>query len=134
MNNGQTTQKFCGILNTGFSMDHHFQDSFKYNSWGIGAAKSKKEIEVIIFISKEPLQEGETMDLEIAFTLYTGKSRFYCFVAQSVLRNTKEISRLQYYHTIIIFSLMVICTIEYFNCLLTEDKNKRTFSLLKRET
>lgn len=53
-------------------MDHRFQDTYRYNSWGIGAAKSKKEIEVTIFISKEPLQEDETMDLEIVFTLYNG--------------------------------------------------------------
>lgn len=79
LSNGQTTQKFCGILNTGFSMDHRFQDIGRYNSWGMGAAKSRKEIEVVIFISKEPLQEGETMDLEIAFTLYTGTNLFFFF-------------------------------------------------------
>lgn len=70
---GQTTQKYCGILSTSYSMAGQFQESIRFDSWGMGAAKSRKEIEVIIFISKEPLLEGETMDLEIAFTLYTGE-------------------------------------------------------------
>lgn len=70
-------------------MDHRFQESPTYDSWGLGAAKSKEEIEVIIFISKEPLQDGETMDLEIVFTLYTGEvkekeiSRLLTIAAQS---------------------------------------------------
>lgn len=58
-------------------MDRRFQESYRYNSWGVGAAASQNEMEVIIFISKEPLQDGETMDLEIAFTLYTGE---YCVI------------------------------------------------------
>lgn len=74
LNNGETTQKYCGILSTSYSMAGQFQESTnKYRNWGMGAAKSKKEIEVIVFIAKEPLQEGETMDLKIAFTLYTGE-------------------------------------------------------------
>lgn len=94
LSNGQTTQKFCGILNTAFSMDHRFQDPFHYSANGIGTAKSQKDLEVIIFISKEPLQEGETMNLEIAFTLYTGKGagcqEYFSLCCAIGSANTKE--------------------------------------------
>lgn len=100
LSNGKRTQKYCGIVTTGYSMDRRFEDSSRYNSWGLGAVKSEKEVEVFIFISKEPLQEGESVELEIAFTFYAGESL--------LLLRDNEISRLQYCDTMDFFAVHVI--------------------------
>lgn len=78
LSNGQITQKYCGIVTTGFSLDRRFQDSYRDNMWGmgLGAVKSKGAVEVMIFIDKEPLEEDESMELVMVFTLYTGERNF----------------------------------------------------------
>lgn len=89
LSNGQITQKYCGIITTGFSLDRRFQDSYRDNMWGmgLGAVKSEKGVEVVIFIDKEPLQEDESMELVMVFTFYTGEigSERYFKVADTMV-------------------------------------------------
>lgn len=67
------SKKYCGRLSAALSMDSQFENSIFTNSaFGDNAFESRSQLEVIIFVSKEPLRNDEEMDLRIVFTSYRG--------------------------------------------------------------
>lgn len=72
-NESQSSRKYCGVLNTALIiMESTVQSRFIENE-EFGGFRSKKELKVTIFISKDPLRQDEEMDLNIVFTSYRGK-------------------------------------------------------------